>query len=339
MMGSIVRKGLLVVSAFLLAASIFPVHSAQAAESVSLRLDWRLSGYHLPFYWAKEKGYFAAEKLNVTIKEGAGSSKTVGLISGKHDDFGVADYMFMASGVAKGMKLKGVFGVVQKGAWAVISHEASPIRKPQDLIGRSVAMTAGHKSMFDLLLSVNKIPPEKVQIRVTSGATRNTTFVNGKVDSFISVVIGSPLDLVVRARQGKGKPVYFMKFSDFGISPLGHGVVVHEQRIAEKPGQVQRFVRAVARALKDVVKKENIDEAVDIAMRLSKTAEKRRESVKLQWQETHRRLGTKNTAGKPYGWTSKADWDNAVQILVKTGRLKKTLPAEKFYSNKFVPKN
>ena len=116
----------------------------------------------------------------------------------------------------------------------------------------------------------------------------------------------SPFDLVVRARQGKGKPGYFMMFADFGISPLGHGVVVHEQRIAEKPGQVQRFVRAVARALKDVVKKKNIDEAVDIAMRLSKAAEKRRESVKLQWQETHQRLGTKHTAGKPYGWTSRS---------------------------------
>jgi ABC-type nitrate/sulfonate/bicarbonate transport system substrate-binding protein len=27
-----------------------------AADAVSFRLDWTLSGYHLPFYWAKEKG-------------------------------------------------------------------------------------------------------------------------------------------------------------------------------------------------------------------------------------------------------------------------------------------
>jgi len=33
---------------------------AGAADAVSFRLDWTLSGYHLPFYWAKEKGYFGA---------------------------------------------------------------------------------------------------------------------------------------------------------------------------------------------------------------------------------------------------------------------------------------
>src|ERR1700755_659373 len=78
---------------------------ARAADPVSFRLDWTLSGYHLPFYWAKEKGYYGAENLDVDIKEGAGSGKTVALMSGQQDDIGLADYMFMSVGVAKGMKL------------------------------------------------------------------------------------------------------------------------------------------------------------------------------------------------------------------------------------------
>ena len=339
MFASILHKGLLVISATLLSLFLLPTPSAQAADAVSLRLDWKLSGYHLPFYWAKEKGYFAAENLDVEIKEGAGSSKTVGLISGQHDDFGLADYTLMAAGVAKGMELRGVYGIVQKGAWAVISNADSPIKKPQDLIGRTVAMTAGHKAMFDLFLSVNGIQPDQVPIQVTTGATRNTTFVAGKVDSFVSVVIGSPLDLVVRARQGKGKPVYFMPFADFGVSPLGHGVVVHQKMIDGKPELVKRFVNAVAKALNDVRKTENVDAAVDIAIRLSGTAEERRESVKLQWEETFPRLGTENTVNKPLGWTSETDWENLLTILKNTGRLEKPIPAKNFYSNDFVPKS
>src|SRR5690349_23899431 len=95
---------------------------AKATDAVSFRLDWTLSGYHLPFYWAKEKGYYSAENLDVDIKEGAGSGKTVALMSGQQDDIGLADYMFMSVGVAKGMKLKGIFGEVQDGAWAIISR-------------------------------------------------------------------------------------------------------------------------------------------------------------------------------------------------------------------------
>ena len=205
-------------TALLLGAFLSP---AGAADAVSFRLDWTLSGYHLPFYWAKEKGYYAAENLDVDIKEGAGSGKTVALIAGQQEDIGLADFMFMSVGAAKGMKLKGIYGEVQDGAFAVISAADKPIKRPEDLIGRTVAVTADHKAILDLLLSINKVPADKVRIQVTSAATRNTVFVNGQVDSFISVVIGSPLDLVVRAQQGKGKPVYFMPFADFGIAPWG----------------------------------------------------------------------------------------------------------------------
>ena len=312
---------------------------AGAADAVSFRLDWTLSGYHLPFYWAKEKGYFSAEGLDVEIKEGAGSGKTVALIAGQQDDIGLADFMLMSVGVAKGMPLKGIYGLVQGGAWAVISSEEKAIKKPEDMIGRSVASTADHKPMLDLLLATNKIPADKVNIQVTSAATRNTVFVNGQVDSFISVVIGSPLDLVVRAQQGKGKPVHFMPFAEFGIAPMGQGLIVHEKVLAEKKDMLGRFVRAVHRAVNEIGKGERIDEVVDVAMRLSKASEERRASVKLQWIETMNRLHTKNTAGQPYGWMSDKDWEVSVDILSKTEKLTNPLPVKTLYTNDFVPKN
>jgi NitT/TauT family transport system substrate-binding protein len=332
---TIVRRSVLVAVAALLLGGL----PAAAADAVSFRLDWTLSGYHLPFYWAKERGYYAAENLDVDIKEGAGSGKTVALLAGQQDDIGLADFMFMSVGAAKGMKLKGVFGEVQDGAWAVISHADAPIKKPDDLIGKSVATTADHKAMLDLLLAINKIPPDKVKIQVTSPATRNTVFVNGQVDSFISVVIGSPLDLVVRARQGKDKPVYFMPFAEFGIAPMGQGIFAHERVIAEKPELLRRFVRASARALNDVVKPENTEGAVNVAMRLSGARDERRDSVKLQWLETVPRLRTRNSEGHPYGWMSEKDWAVSVDILLKTGQLEKPIPATSLYTNDFVPLN
>jgi NitT/TauT family transport system substrate-binding protein len=331
---NILRPAIAAAAAVLLAAMPRP---AGAADAVSFRLDWTLSGYHLPFYWAKEKGYYAAENLDVEIKEGAGSGKTVALMAGQQDDIGLADFMFMSVGAAKGMKIKGIFGEVQDGAWAVISHADAPIKKPEDLIGKTVATTADHKAMLDLLLAINKIPADKVTIQVTSPATRNTVFVNGQVDSFISVVIGSPLDLVVRAQQGKGKPVYFMPFADFGIAPMGQGILAHDRTIAEKPDMLRRFVRASARALDEIAKPEHVEEAVNIGMRLSGARDERRDSVKLQWLETVPRLRTRNTAGHPYGWMSEKDWAVSVDILTKTGQLDKPIAPQGLYTNDFVP--
>jgi NitT/TauT family transport system substrate-binding protein len=326
------RRTLLAIS-ILLAGGL----PARAADPVGLRLDWTLSGYHLPFYWAKQRGYYAAENLDVEIKEGAGSGKTVALLAGQQEDIGLADYMFMTQGAAKGMKLKGIFGVVQDGAWAIISHADAPIKTPADLVGKTVATTADHKAMLDLFLDINKIPRDQVRAQVTSPATRNTVFVNGQVDSFVSVVIGSPLDLVVRANQGKDKPVHFMQFAQFGIAPLGQGVFVNERMLAAKPDMLRRFVRATARALDEIAKPENADAAVEAAMRLSGARDERRESVRLQWMETIPRLRTANTQGHVYGWMSEKDWAASADILVRTGQLDKPIPAASLYTNEFVP--
>ncbi len=333
------RRACLAGAVALLAGSAFASRPASAADKVSLRLDWTLTGYQLPFYWAKQKGYFDAEGLDVEVKEGGGSGKTVALMAGQQDDIGFADYMLMAAGVAKGMKLKGIYGVVQNGAWAVISFADSPIKKPEDLVGRSVAVTADHKALLDLVLAANKVPADKVSIRVVSAATRNTVFAQGQVDSFVSIVIGSPLDLVVRARQGKGKPLHFMPFEDFGVAPLGQGVMVHEQVLAQKPDMLKRFLKATARALGDVMRKENFEDAVDIAMRGSGAPAERRDSVLLQWQEAIPRLATKNTKGKPYGWMSEADWQEASDILLKTGTIDKPVPAQNFFTNALLPQS
>jgi NitT/TauT family transport system substrate-binding protein len=321
-----------------MAALLLSAAPSAAADKVSFRLEWRLTGYHLPFYWAQAKGYYAAENLDVEIKEGAGSGKTVSLIGGQQDDIGLADYLIMAGMAAKGMKVKGVYAIVQNGTWAVVSHSDKPIKKPEDMIGKSIAMTADHKSIFDLLLRVNKIDPEKVKIQITNAATRNTVFVNGNVDGFLSVLVGSPLDLVVRAEQGKGKPITFMPVEDFGIAPMGQGLIVHEQYLATKADVLRRFLRASTRGLKDLVKSENIDEAVEISLKGANASEERRHSVKLQWLETIPRLHTKNSQGLPLGWAADKDAQETLNVLVNTGVLDKAPPVASLFTNDFVPK-
>jgi NitT/TauT family transport system substrate-binding protein len=100
---------------------------------------------------------------------------------------------------------------------------------------------------------------------------------------------------------------------------------------------LRRFVRASAKALNEIVKPEKTEEAIDVAMRLSGARDERRESVKLQWLETTRRLATKNTEGKPLGWMSDKDWAVSVDILVKTGQLEKPIQTQSLYTNEFVP--
>jgi NitT/TauT family transport system substrate-binding protein len=296
-----------------------------------------LIGYQLPFFWAKDKGYYEKEGLNVDIKQGAGSGKTINLIGGRQDDNGFADYMLMAVAASKGMQVKGIMGVIQEGAWAVISFADKPIKTPQELVGKSIAMTADHKPLFDLFLSINKVPADKVSIKIVSAATRNTVFANGNVDGFVSIVIGSPLEFVVRADEGKGKPVHFMPFEKFGLSPMGQGVIASDQWIAEKPAVLEKFVRASSQAFTEVTRKENHDAAVQIGLKLSETSPSAAAAVKLQLIESIPRFKTEHTKDKPFGWMSEKDWEKSVEILVETKMIDKPFDAQELYTNRFIP--
>ncbi len=64
---------------FLLVLISFP---AVAAETVTLALDWSISGVHAGYFVALEKGYYRDAGLDVTISRGFGSGDTIRCRSG-----------------------------------------------------------------------------------------------------------------------------------------------------------------------------------------------------------------------------------------------------------------
>ena len=70
-------------------AALAAVTSAHAEDKVSLRLNWYLGGLHVPFYYGKEKGIYAAEGIDLTINEGRGSANTVQVVAAGSDTVAV----------------------------------------------------------------------------------------------------------------------------------------------------------------------------------------------------------------------------------------------------------
>ena len=179
--------------------------------------------------------------------------------------------------VDKGMHIRSILMVVQEGGSAIVSWADKPLKSPQDMVGHSIASTADQKPLIELLLTANKVPIDQVTIRIVSMQARNTVFYQHQVDGIVSVVIGSPMDMIVAAKEGKAAPIYLMPFSDFGIRTMATGAVVHDDTITSKPGLVQGFTSASLKAMNEIANEATADEACDIAMALSQAPANRRE--------------------------------------------------------------
>src|SRR3954449_11389591 len=107
--------------------------TAWAQDKVSLRLNWYLGGLHVPFYYGKDRGFYAAEKIDLTINEGRGSANTVQVVAAGSDTFGLADSSSVVLTASKGAEVKSVMSLLNSTGFAVVSMASAGIRTPKDL--------------------------------------------------------------------------------------------------------------------------------------------------------------------------------------------------------------
>src|SRR3954451_13283534 len=95
-------------------AAAFTFWSARAAdvEPVSLRLDWSVISYHMPFYLGIKRGFYRDVGLDLSVQEGKGSSGTVQLVGNGADTFGFADGAVVAKAIGTGIPIKMVMGIL-----------------------------------------------------------------------------------------------------------------------------------------------------------------------------------------------------------------------------------
>src|SRR5580704_5689446 len=161
-------RGDRLVGAFLLLTAFATTQSldpALANDQVTLRLDWTIEGFHLPFIWSLDKGYYTAEGIDAKIFEGRGSGNVAQLVGSKSDTFGEADASRTALARGQGAPLKVIAGFIQRSEGTVISYAGSGIKEPQDVIGKNVGSSEGSSSnmLFRAMLKAAGIPEGKVK--------------------------------------------------------------------------------------------------------------------------------------------------------------------------------
>ncbi len=302
--------------------------SALAQDKVSFRLNWYLGGLHVPFYYGKERGFYAAEGIDLTINEGRGSANTVQVVAAGSDTFGLADSSSVVLTASKGADVKSVMSLLNSTPFAVVSLASSGIRTPKDLEGKRLAVSPGDPlgQLFQALAAVNKLDTSKITLVQVDPAAKVVSVLEKRADA----LLGGADDQFFLIKQRGIEPAA-MRFGDYGANIVGMTIVTRGELIKSKPDLVRRFVHATARSWEEA--KKNPGAAVDAGIKAK--PDLNRQSTLEQLMVDIELMDSKHSKGRT-GWGAQADWEQTVTLLRQYRGLQTDQGWTAFHTNEFV---
>jgi NitT/TauT family transport system substrate-binding protein len=225
---------------------------AAAADKVVLMLNWYVYGEHAPFYYGKEKGIFAAEGIDLEIQEGRGSGVVTQAIAAKTANFGYVDVPTMMRAAVKGAPVQAVGVALQTSPMSAMGFVDKNIKKPEDIKGKTVAVTPGDAMSQIWPLFLKKTNLKESDLKIVSGdaQTKINAVINGQAD----LLLGYVMDQSMKIKDATGKDVFPIKFADYGIVLVSSGIVANTDYIKANPDLVRRMMSASIKAFEAAVK-------------------------------------------------------------------------------------
>lgn len=298
---------------------------SRPAEQIRLPMGYIANVQFAPWYVAVERGYFAAEGMELAF-DYSWETDGVRLVGAGELPFAIAsgDQVILAR--SQGIPVVTVASWWQRFPVAVVALEESGIRTPADLKGRKVGIPETFGASYigwRALLAAAGLKEEDVSLEVI-GYTQVASLVEKRVDAAVVYANNEPVQLTQA-----GYRVVVIPVADYATL-ASNGLITSEKMLRERPQEVRRFVRAFLRGLEDTLKDPN---AAFEACRKYVEGLDQNEAVQRTVLEATLPLWQ----GKPLGWSDPAAWEATVKAMQEAGLLSGPVEVEKAFTNEFLP--
>lgn len=248
------RRFMRAVSALGGLAAVAPGLSTSAARAANLgtvgyQFSWIKNFQFAGEYVADHKKYYADEGIKVDLLAGGPTLSVEPVVASGKALIGQVNADGAANANAKGAGLRIIGTDYQKSPFCMISMTKTPIKTPQDMIGKKIGMQNTNLVLWHAFLKINKIDPNKINIVPVQFDF--SPLVSGEVDGFF----GYSNDDVVHLRE-KGNDVTYMLFGDFGYKLYTAAYAVRADSLTDKTkrAQIVAFMRGDIKGWQDVIK-------------------------------------------------------------------------------------
>lgn len=249
-------KWLRIAAALAVVLTVVPAQAETPSTKIRFTLDWKIQGIHAWFYWAKAKGYFKAENLDVSIDQGEGSAATVTrILSGAYNaGFGDINAIIQNAATRPAETPVMVYMIYSKAPFALLAKADGPLKSLKDLPGTKVGAPAGAAALklLPVLAGNNQIDYGSLHILQVAPNLQEPMLLQGQVDS-IAVFSATSYMNLVSLKRDPDKDFRWFFYADNGIDLYSNGVMVSPKLARESPEAVKGLVRAINRALRETV--------------------------------------------------------------------------------------
>jgi len=144
------------------------------------------------------------------------------------------------------------------------------------------------------------------------------------------------MDQAIKLQDATKKPVYPIRFADYGVNLISSGIIVNTATLKEKPDMVRRFLRATTRAMEDAEK--NPEAAVDAMLKANPKSGFKDSALVGMKATAALYKGPDNPGDRPFRVGAK-NMNETFLLLVDYGGLDRASAGkvEDYYTNDFLP--
>jgi len=306
------------VSAIIGPSAIISRAGAASPRKITFLVDGGPVGRHSYYFLAASKGYYAQEGLEVGIIGGKGSAAVVKEVASGSATMGFADAgtMILARG-NEDVPVKMVAVVYNSAPHAMIVLEESGIRKPADLMGKTLSDVAGSANylLFPAYAKVSGIDPTKVKWVFADFNALPGMLVTRQVDAIGQFTIGLPL----LEKRAKPKSLVALAYRDAGLDFYSNGIIVRDEMLQKEPDLVRAFLRATQKGLRDAIADPDAaGAAIHKALPLVET-----DAATDEMRQVAQIAQSAGTRAHGLGWLDSAKMQQTIDVIAGVSTLKK----------------